>query len=199
DAFHDCAHRTTGDYTGSWCCWLHENLSCAMLADDSVWNRAAGHRNRDHAAASCLDGLADRFGNFVRLAGREADPPLTITDCYECVEGETTSALDDLGDAIDRDDVLDEIAATLATLAAASTVTSATGATSTTGATATTLAAALASATTTSATTSAAALSAASTLLAAAGARAAPGSASVAAGAATSGATACAAARGWRS
>jgi hypothetical protein len=183
-----------------------------VLPDDSVWNRAASHWNRDHAAARCLDGLADRLGNFVRLAGRESDASLAIANCDECIEGETTSALYNLGNAVDRNDIFDEIAATLTALPTTSTVTSATGATSAARAATSTLTAALASAaltaalasaTAASATTSATALSAAATLLAAAGARTAPGSASVAAGAATSGATsggtACAAARGWRS
>ena len=44
---------------------------------------------------------------------------LTIADGDERVEGEAASALHDLGDAVDRDHVLDELAATVAASAVA--------------------------------------------------------------------------------
>ena len=208
DAFHYSAHSTTGNDTCTGRCWLHENLASAMLANNRVRDCAARHRDSDHVTASCLDGLADGFGNFVRLASREANAPLTITHGYECIEGETASALNDLGYTIDRDDVLDELAASLAALATASTITSTAWATSATGTTAALSATALATATLAATgatapaactTTSAATLAAASALLAAARTRTAswPAAAGVATSAATS--AACAAARGRRS
>ena len=57
-----------------------------------------------------LDRLAHRLGDFVRLAGRDADPALAVAHRHQRVEREAPAALDDLGHAVDRDDVLDEVA-----------------------------------------------------------------------------------------
>jgi hypothetical protein len=78
-----------------------------VRADYLVRNRSAGHRDRDHAATRSIDGLANGFGHFVGLAGGKADATLTIADGDKSVEGEAASALHDLRDTIDRDDVLD--------------------------------------------------------------------------------------------
>ena len=61
-----------------------------------------------------VDGLADRFRDFVRLARREADLALPVADGDERVEREAAAALHDLRDAVDRDHVLDELAAAVA-------------------------------------------------------------------------------------
>ena len=66
------------------------------------------------AALGGLDRLAHRLGDFVRLAGGDADPALAIADGDQGVEGEAPAALHDLGDAVDRDHVLDELAGTVA-------------------------------------------------------------------------------------
>src|ERR1043165_2423860 len=109
--FHDRADCATGDHTGARRGGLHQNLARAMLADDFVGNVAAGERHGDHRAARTVDRLADGLGNFVRLARRVADAALAIADGNERVEREAASALHDLGDAIDRDDVLDQVTA----------------------------------------------------------------------------------------
>jgi hypothetical protein len=154
-----------------------------VLPDDRVRDCTARHRNRDHAAACCLNGLADRFGNFVRLAGGETDASLAIAYCDERVEREATTTLHHLRYSVDRDNVLDEIAALA--LPTATTVTSTAWTTTaawTTSALAaalatTILAATLSAATATGAT--ATTCTAAPTLLAAAGTRAATGAAAV--------------------
>ena len=87
-----------------------------MLAHDLVRNRRAGHRDRHHVAARAVHGLADRFRHFVRLARRDADLALPVADGDERVEREAPAALHDLRDAVDRDHVLDEIAAFAAIL-----------------------------------------------------------------------------------
>jgi hypothetical protein len=123
-----------------------------MSADDFVRDRSAGHRDRDHVAARSIDSLAYGLRDFVRLSGSKSDAALTVSDCDERVEGEATSALHDLGDAIDRDNVLYELASTItaATVAiAAFAITTASAATLTTFATRAT--AATLSATTTAA------------------------------------------------
>jgi hypothetical protein len=82
-------------------------------------NRSAGHRDAHHVAASAIDRLAHRFRNFIGFAGRETDAALPISHCDERVEREAASALYDFRDAIDRDDVLDQLAATIPTSAVA--------------------------------------------------------------------------------
>jgi hypothetical protein len=125
-----------------------------MSANDFVRNRSASHRDRDHVAARSVDSLAYGLRNFVRLSGSKPDAALSVSNRDERVEGEATSALHDLGDAIDGDHVLDELASTItaATVAiAAFAITTASAATLATFAARATAAAALSAATTTSA------------------------------------------------
>jgi hypothetical protein len=82
-----------------------------VRSHDLVRNRPAGHRNAHHVPASAVDRLAYRFRHFVRLAGREANPALAISNRDQRVEGEPASTLHDLGDTVDGDDVLHELAA----------------------------------------------------------------------------------------
>ncbi len=119
-ALHDRAHRSAGDYSRSRRRRFHQNFARAMLSDDLVRNRSAGHRDSHHVAARSVNGLADRFRNFIRFPRREADLPLTVADSDKRVEREAPSALHDLGDAIDGDDVFDELVSTLAASAVAS-------------------------------------------------------------------------------
>jgi hypothetical protein len=151
-----------------------------MLTDDFVRNRAARERHRHHAATRCFNGLAHRFRYFVRLAGREPELALAVTDGHERVERESATALHDFRDAIDGDHVLDEIGSALATLIVAAAAAAVTTATITAAAltTATSAAAALTAA---SAATLTATATAAATRTTASTARAAASAASAAA------------------
>jgi hypothetical protein len=86
-------------------------------SNDFVRNRSARHRDAHHVAARAVYSLAHCFRDFVRLSGSKANASLRITDGDKSVEGEPASALYDLRDTIDRDDVLDELAATVTTTA----------------------------------------------------------------------------------
>src|SRR5688500_7377291 len=110
-ALHDRAHRATGDHAGAGRRRLHQHRAGAVLADDLVRDRAARQRHRHHAAARRVHGLAHRLRHLVRLARREADAALPVADSDERVEREAPAALHDLRHAVDRDHVLDEIAA----------------------------------------------------------------------------------------
>jgi hypothetical protein len=55
-------------------------------------------------------GLANGLGHLVRLAGGVAHAPRAVAHRHEGVEREAPAALHDLGHAVDRDHVLDEIA-----------------------------------------------------------------------------------------
>jgi hypothetical protein len=88
-----------------------------MGSHDLVRDRSTGHRDAHHVSAGTINGLAHCFGYFVRLAGRKTNSALTVADGDERVEREAASALYDLGDAIDCDDVLDELGTAFATTA----------------------------------------------------------------------------------
>src|SRR5687768_6968125 len=156
------AHRSAGDDAGTGRRWLHEHPTRAVLAYHLVRNRSASERHA-HAVTTCrIDRFADGLGHLVRLAGRDAHLALPIPDGDERVEREAPTALHDLRDAIDRDDVLDEVAAfALPTRAAASITATASAVASTAAisasASATTPAGATGAATTAATTTAAAA------------------------------------------
>ncbi len=57
--------------------------------------------------------LADRFRHFARLAVAEADPALLVADDDERGEAEAPAALHHLGDAVDVDELVDELAVAL--------------------------------------------------------------------------------------
>src|SRR5688500_618498 len=161
-ALHDGADGATGDHAGARRGGLHEHLARAMLADHFVRDRPTRHRDRHHFPLRRIDGLAHGFRHLVRLARGEAHLPLAIADGDERVEGEPPAALHDLGDAVDRDDVLDQVAllATAVTSAAAAIATATTTITAATAARSTALTAtatATATATTAAATTATAA------------------------------------------
>jgi hypothetical protein len=54
-----------------------------------------------------FNGLTDGLGDFVCLARGIADAPLAVADSHQRVERESPAAFYNLGDAVDRDDVLD--------------------------------------------------------------------------------------------
>src|SRR5215218_722715 len=163
-ALHHRADRATGDHAGARRRGLHPHLARTVLARDLVRDRRPRQRHGDQVAARGFDGLPDRLGDLVRLPRCEADLPLPVADGDERVEAEPASALHDLRDAVDRDHVLDQVAAfallTAALVAATSTAASTAVAARTT-ARATTPAARAAARTAT--TTSAAATGAATT------------------------------------
>jgi hypothetical protein len=125
-----------------------------MLADDFVRNGVAGQRDQDHPTTRAFHGFAYRLGDLVRLAGRETDAAMTVADGYESIEGEASATFHHLRDAIDGNDVLDQLAAfaiTTPTIAATTAVAAPTAAAARTtpAATATGSAARTAAATTT--------------------------------------------------
>src|SRR3989442_6210744 len=78
---------------------------------------ATGGRDVHHAAPGGLDRFAHRLAHLIGLARRHADVALPIAHGHQRVEAEAPTALDDLGHAVDRDDVLDVAVAFAATTA----------------------------------------------------------------------------------
>src|ERR1700730_7069312 len=74
---------------------------------------AFAQRNARQVALARLGRLADRLGNFARLAVAETDPALLIADHDQRRKAEALAALDHLRHPIDVDELVDELAVAL--------------------------------------------------------------------------------------
>ena len=87
------------------------HLAGAVTAVHVVMQRAAfAERHADHVALGGLGRLADRLRHLARLAVAEADPALLVADDHQRGKAEPAAALDHLGDAVDVDELVDELA-----------------------------------------------------------------------------------------
>ena len=78
-------------------------------ADDRVDDGRAGEGHVKEVLARLFDALLHGEAGFFRLAVAESDPTLAITDHHEGGEGEPTSALYHLRDAVHLDGALFEL------------------------------------------------------------------------------------------
>ena len=78
------------------------STSCGMVPLDE--------RDLEQVLLGLLGALADRLGHLVGLAEAGADVAVLVADDDERREREAPAALDDLGDAVDVDDAVDELA-----------------------------------------------------------------------------------------
>ena len=104
-----------------------------------VQRAAVAQRNADHRLLRRGGRLADRFRHFARLAVAEAGAALAVADDDQRREAEALAALHRLGDAVDVDELLDQLlaAVVVAATAAATIVATATAAAAIAAATAT--------------------------------------------------------------
>src|SRR3984893_3396051 len=105
------AHRTAGDDAGAGLGRTHDYLAGAVAADDVVMQCAAfaqGHAH--HGAARLLGRLADRLRHLARLARAVADAAFAVADDDDGGKAEAPATLNHLGDAVDADELLDELA-----------------------------------------------------------------------------------------
>ena len=77
-------------------------------------------RDADQRALGRFGRLADRLGDFTRLAMAEAHAPALIADNDEGREAEPPAALHHFGHTIDVDQLVDELAVTIVAIAAVS-------------------------------------------------------------------------------
>ena len=75
-----------------------------MRADDGVGDGGAGEGHLEEVLARLLGALLDGEGHLLGLAVAEADAAVAVADHHEGGEAEATTALHDLGDAVDVDD-----------------------------------------------------------------------------------------------
>ena len=114
------AHRATGDDAGTGRGRLQQHPAGAVLADDLVRDRRA----RPRAPRPCCAWPPRRPCGPPRTlrspCRSRAHLALAVAHRHERVEREAPAALHDLGDAVDRDHVLDELAAVALALPVAS-------------------------------------------------------------------------------
>ena len=84
--------------------------AASELAEDLVRDRRAVLRHREEVLLRVVDGLRDRERNLARLPVADADAVDLVADDDERREREPPAALDDLGDAVDLDHALLELA-----------------------------------------------------------------------------------------
>src|SRR6266496_3351330 len=101
------AHRATGDDAGTGRGRTEQHDTGGFLTLDRVRNRATDAGNLEEVLLGFLDALGDRRGNFLGLAVADADLTVAVTDDHQGGEAEATTTLDDLGDAVDRHDLLE--------------------------------------------------------------------------------------------
>ena len=99
--FEDDAGGATGDDAGTGGGRLHQHPAGAGDADDRVGDRAAGQRHVEQVLLGLFGALLDGQRHFLGLAVAEADAAVAVADHDERGEREATTALDDLGDAVD--------------------------------------------------------------------------------------------------
>src|SRR4030095_1406269 len=110
DGLEDRPDRAARDDAGSRRRRLEQDASGAVGADDGVGNGRPLEGDALHALLGHLDSLLDGHWNFLRFARAVADPSLPVTHDDESGEGEVLAALDDLRDAIDVNDAVDQLA-----------------------------------------------------------------------------------------
>ena len=86
-----------------------------------VQRAAVAQRNADHRLLGRRGRLGDGFGHFARLAMTEAGAALAVADDDQRGEAEALAALHRLGDAVDVDELLDQLLAAVVVAATAAT------------------------------------------------------------------------------
>ena len=84
-----------------------EHFAAVMGSDHFVRDRVVAELNCRQILVSAFRTLADSIRNFLRLAVADADIALSVTGNDQSSEAEATTALDDLGAAIDVDHLID--------------------------------------------------------------------------------------------
>src|SRR5438477_434446 len=117
---HACEHRPlvvlggAADHAGSFARGPQQHARSVRAAEDLVRDRGPVLRHREEVLLRVLDRLRDRERYLARLAVADADAVDLVADHDERGEGEAAPALDDLGDTVDLDHALLELAALLA-------------------------------------------------------------------------------------
>src|SRR5690606_14210132 len=113
------AHGATGDHAGTFRGRLHVDPGGTVVGLHRVEQGAVVQVDRHHGPARVLHRLLDGDRDLAGLAVTEADLAGAVADHGQRGEGELTTALDGLGHAVDRDQLLDEAVVAVAAVAIA--------------------------------------------------------------------------------
>jgi hypothetical protein len=105
----DFEHGTdaaAGDEAGTGRGRAEHHDAAVGVADDFVRDGVATEIDADEGAVGAVGALADRIGHFLGLAVTHADAALAVTRHDERGEVEAAAAFDDLGAAVDVDDLV---------------------------------------------------------------------------------------------
>src|SRR5687767_4725170 len=108
-AFQDGPHRAARDDPGTGRGRLEQHRAGSVPPQNLVRDGGPGAGDFHHAPLGGFDRLAHRFGDFVGLAGGQADPALAVAHRHQGVEGEPPAALHHLGDPVDVHHLLDKL------------------------------------------------------------------------------------------
>src|SRR6478672_1729631 len=110
EGFEHGAHRTARDDAGPGRGGAHHDLAGAPTAVAVVVQGAVlAERNADHGLLGFFRRLADGFRHFARLAVTEADAALAVADDHQGREREPAAAFDGGCDAVDVNQLLDDV------------------------------------------------------------------------------------------
>src|SRR3954465_15272100 len=107
----DGADAAAGDDAGSLACRPQQDPRGVGTAEDLVRDRRPVLGDGEEVLLRVLDGLGDRERDLARLAVADAHAVNLVADHDERREREPPAALDDLGDAVDLDHALLQLAA----------------------------------------------------------------------------------------
>ncbi len=102
------AHWTAGDNTGTRSCWAEQDDASGGLTLDQVWNGSANAWNAEEGLLGLFNALGDSSRNFLGLTVANANQTVAVSNDHKCGESEATTTLDDLGDAVDSYNALEE-------------------------------------------------------------------------------------------
>jgi hypothetical protein len=124
EALEHGAHRAAGDDAGAGRGRADIDAAGAEMAEPvMVQGAAVAQRHADHRLLGGGGRLGDRLGHLAGLAVAEAGAALAVADDDQSREAEALAALHRLGDAVDVDELLDQLlAAILVGIAAAAAV-----------------------------------------------------------------------------
>jgi hypothetical protein len=106
DGFEHGAHGTPRDQSRSFRSRFQQHLTGTVATDHLEGNRAFDQGHLHHAFLGFLDPLANGLRYLAGLSQTEADIAVTVTDDNNGAEAESATALDDLCDPIDVNDLL---------------------------------------------------------------------------------------------
>jgi len=106
--FEDGADGFAGNDPGARRGGAQENPGTAIMSENLVGDGCILEADAEHLGASEFASFANGIGNFTGLAEADADATALVADNDEGAEIEAAAAFNDLGRAINEDDLLDQ-------------------------------------------------------------------------------------------